>query len=131
MDEAIMTDTTTEPKPVVLVALDDRDLSEIIATFLEAKGWFVVSVPSRPGAIDNVRKKSDVLITAAVIDVRSFASASFRLLERLCAENPRWPIIVIASFGDAFVANRARHLGAACVLEKPFDLEDLERALVG
>jgi FixJ family two-component response regulator len=39
------------------------------------------------------------------------------------------PVIVITSFGDTFVTQEARRLGATHILEKPFDLEALERAM--
>lgn len=110
----------------VLIAEDDRDLRDIITAFLEAKGWRVVAVTGGPETLARVWLEQFIV---AVVDVRSFASVAFRMLEELRAASPTLPVIVIASFGDVFVSRRARSMGAIVVLEKPFDLEDLAEAL--
>jgi two-component system response regulator GlrR len=110
----------------VLVAEEDSDLRDIIAAFLEAKGWHVVASAMGSGAPARPRLDRFVVV---VLDIRSFASAAFKMLEELRANEPALPVIVIASFGDVFVSRHAKKLGAANVLEKPFDLEDLEQAL--
>ncbi len=109
----------------ILVAEEDHDLREIITAFLEAKGWSVITLESG-SALERVCSG----LTIAVLDVRSVGTAGFKAFEKLRGVDPRLPVVVIASFGDAFVVKRARQLGAACVLEKPFDLEELENALM-
>ena len=110
----------------MLLAEDDPDLCEIITSFLETRGRRVLALAAVPepwNGLDAARPGM------AVIDVRSSTSAGFRILQKLRAAAPSLPVIVIASFGDEFVSRRARGLGAARVIEKPFDLEELDEAL--
>jgi two-component system, NtrC family, C4-dicarboxylate transport response regulator DctD len=111
-------------KGFVLVVEDDDDLRDIIVSFLAMNGWHVVGVEPRP-AVSLSLDRIDVL----VLDVRSLASLGFKMLAEARARKPELPIVVIASFGDAFLSRRAEGMGAALVLEKPFNLEDLERGL--
>jgi DNA-binding NtrC family response regulator len=108
----------------VLIAEEDRDLREIIVGFLEAKGWSTIPLANGAG-LESV----DGALAIAVLDIRSSVSMCCKILEQLRGTQPGLPVVVIASFGDAFVVRRAGELGAACVLEKPFDLEELDRAL--
>jgi DNA-binding response OmpR family regulator len=114
------------PRGLVLVAEDDRDLRDIIAGFLEAKGWRVVALANGPEALERAREER---FKVAVLDVRSPSSRGLGVLQTLRAWGSTLPVIVITSFGDAFLSARAMGMGATLVLEKPFDLEDLERAV--
>jgi DNA-binding NtrC family response regulator len=113
-------------KGLVLIGEDDRDLRDIIASFLEAKGWRVVATTVGPQTLARLGLEP---FRVAVLDVRSLTSIGFRMLEELRVIDPALPVIVIASFGDVFVSRSARSMGASHVLEKPFDLEELEQAL--
>lgn len=113
-------------KGLVLIGEDDRDLRDIIARFLEAKGWRVVVLTVGSESLTRLWLES---FTLAVLDVRSFSSIGFKMLEELKVIDPTLPVIVIASFGDVVVSGWARSMGAAHVLEKPFDLEEFELAL--
>ena len=109
----------------MLVVEDDPDLREIIVSFLATNGWEVA-------ASDPVRADATALerVDVLVLDVRSPATPGFRIFGDTRARRPELPIVVIASFGDAFLSKRAEAMGAASVLEKPFSLEELERVLV-
>jgi FixJ family two-component response regulator len=109
-------------KRVVLVIEDDPDLREIIVSYLTMSGWEVAAGPIDPSSFERV--------AAVVLDVRSLATPGFRIFGDTRAQRPELPIVVITSFGDAFISKKAEAMGAASVLEKPFSLEDLERALV-
>jgi DNA-binding response OmpR family regulator len=111
---------------LVLVAEDDRDFREIIASFLRAKGCEVIALANGPAAIEHARSER---FDVAVLDVRSPTSRALGILQALRACGSTLPVIVITSFGDAFLSQRAIELGATRVLEKPLDLEDLERAV--
>lgn len=112
-------------KRTVLVVEEDPDLREIIVSYLVTNGWDVTAgdrLPSEGISFDEV--------DALVLDVRSQATAGFEVFGETRARRPELPVVVITSFGDASLSRRAAAMGAASVLEKPFSLEDLERALV-
>jgi DNA-binding NtrC family response regulator len=110
----------------VLIGEDDRDLRDIIAGFLKAKGWRVVALAVGPQTLTRLWLEP---FTVAVLDIRSFTPIGFKILEELKVIDPALPVIVIASFGDVFVSRWAHSMGASHVLEKPFELEELEQAL--
>lgn len=110
----------------MLVAEDDRDLRDIITSFLDAKQWQVVALANGPEALEVARRERFNVI---VLDIRSPASLGLAVLQGLRASGSTLPVIVITSFGDAFLSQRATRLGATRVLEKPFDLDDLQRIL--
>ena len=111
-------------KRVVLVLEDDPDLREIIVSYLAMSGWDVAAGASSPADASSLDRAD-----ALVLDVRSLATAGFRMFADTRGQRPELPIVVITSFGDAFLSKRAESMGAASVLEKPFSLEELERAL--
>lgn len=114
------------PRGLVLVAEDDRDLRDIITSFLGARRWSVTALANGPETLELARRER---FNVVVLDIRSPASLGMTVLQSLRASGSTLPVIVITSFGDSFLAQRATSLGATRVLEKPFDLDDLERLL--
>jgi ActR/RegA family two-component response regulator len=111
---------------LVLLGENDLDLRSLIADHLEEHGWRVVALGLGPETLIRLWLET---FTAAIIDVRSLASAGFKVLVELIEIDSTLPVIVIASFGDVSVSRCAYSMGAFHVLEKPFDLEELDRAL--
>ena len=111
-------------KRAVLVVEEDPDLREIIVSYLATSGWEIAR-----GDLASSDDSSLDRIDALVLDVRSLATTGLKILGDTRARRPELPIVVITSFGDPFVSKRVEAMGAASVLEKPFSLEDLERAL--
>jgi DNA-binding response OmpR family regulator len=125
-DPVVLRYPETPPVRRILVGEDDQDLRDIIVGFLEAKGWAVVAVPNGPSALEHARREIFAFI---ILDVRALLAPGLSVLERVRSTGSSVPIIVITSFGDAILAERASELGANHVIEKPFGLEDLERAI--
>lgn len=114
------------PVGFVLVVEDDRDLREILATFLRTKKWAVIALESGPDALELTRNAH---FDAVVLDIRSPSTGGLGVLQSLRANDPTLPVIVITSFGDSFLSQCAQRMGATRILEKPFDLDVLERAI--
>jgi DNA-binding NtrC family response regulator len=117
-----------EPKGLVLIAEHDRDLREVIANHLEAQGWRVVAVGNGPEAATRALQER---FAAIVLDIHTAAPWEIVVLQTLRALGSTLPVIVITGFGDTLAAEQARKLGATKILEKPFDLEALEKAMQG
>ena len=60
-----------------------------------------------------------------VSDIRMPLITGLEILEDLPQREGFPPIILITAFGDQHTHERARHLGAAAMLDKPFKMEDL------
>ena len=118
----------------VMLAEDDREMRELIASALAAEGYEVIE--ARDGSellsrLQEVAKQPRGRETLAVVisDVRMPRLDGLDVLAALrCA---RWytPVILITAFGDEEVHRVAHELGAVGVLDKPFSLADL-RSLV-
>ena len=67
----------------------------------------------------------DLLIT----DIRMPGWNGLEALDHLRRAGMELPVIVMTAFGDARLHAMARSLGAALVLDKPFDLDDLRAAV--
>jgi DNA-binding response OmpR family regulator len=118
----------------ILVGEDDTDLRQLIAASLVTDGHEVVEAAdgreilallaptlARPGA----RSPFDLIIS----DIRMPGWSGLEVLAGL-RHYPMAPsVVLITAFGDEHVHAEARRLGAAAVLDKPFDLDEL-RALV-
>jgi two-component system response regulator (stage 0 sporulation protein F) len=66
-----------------------------------------------------------------LLDVFLPDGSGLTLLERIARENPSPPVILITAFGEVETHAQARDLGAALLLDKPFDINDLRRAVRG
>jgi DNA-binding response OmpR family regulator len=66
---------------------------------------------------------------ALVLDVRMPGTSGVDVLTELRAAGWQTPVILISGFGDEALRASALRLGAAAVLEKPFDFDELTTAL--
>jgi DNA-binding NtrC family response regulator len=62
-----------------------------------------------------------------LLDLRLPDSNDLWLLEMVRALAPATPIILMTAFGTPEVRDEAFRLGAYCVLEKPFEIDELDR----
>jgi PAS domain S-box-containing protein len=114
----------------VLVVDDDVYTRELIQFGLEGEGYRVLTAPEGQAALDILGGESINLVlldlVMPVMDGVTFARNYKR------QRPPLVPVVVVSAAQDA--ARRARDLGAAGHLDKPFDLDDLllsvEHALV-
>ena len=120
---------TARPATVLLVE-DDSELRSLIAAVLRRDRFDVEVVEDGSAALERLgstlfgderANAPDLLIT----DFRMPRFDGFDLIEALRLTRVRTPIILITAFGDAATHARARELGVAAVLDKPFDLQDL------
>ena len=127
--------STSIPHPLgnVLLAEDDLELTDLLSCFLRRRGYRVFSV--RDGASLS-RRVSDAapegplpVIDVIVSDVYMPGMDGLVALDQLRKQGHRIPTILMTAFGSDEMHARGCQLGAALVLDKPFDLEDLLRAV--
>lgn len=109
--------------PTVLI-VDDSPLDRLLAArFLEEVGFNVVSVENGQLAIDRISQATpDVVLT----DMQMPEMDGLRLVERMTAEHPTIPVIVMTAFGSESIAVEALQRGAASYVPK----QDLSSELV-
>ena len=126
-----MTSAAKETPPRVVVAEDDAEMRRLVSLALRADGNCVEEAANGSELLelldDAARQENSVDLV--ITDVRMPGLTGFQALDWLQqVRSRRPPTIVITAFPDALTYLRAEQLGA-CVLEKPFDLDDL-RSLV-
>lgn len=115
----------------VVVAEDDPAMRDLLVERLSFDGAIVEEVGSGLALFDRLRAwywtgdEPDLLVS----DIRMPGMDGLSLLEALRARGYDLPVILITAFGDPDLHARARELGAASVIDKPFDIDDLRIAV--
>jgi CheY-like chemotaxis protein len=110
-------------------------MRSLIATALRADGFDVLEACDGRELHDMVRAMCPPgarmdLPDVIVSDVRMPGPSGLDGLSLLRQSTWAIPVIVITGFGDSAVHDEARRLGAAVVLDKPFDLDVLRTAVL-
>lgn len=116
------------------MAEDDALLRQLLANALRADGCEVIE--ARDGAelarcVDTLvlqpaeGEPVDLIIT----DLRMPVVSGLEVLGRLRCRDWATPVILITAFGDQPTHVEATRLGAAVILDKPFDVRDLRSAV--
>jgi len=117
----------------ILVADDDPDMRELVATTLRADGYDVGE--ARDGnellerleqAFDDPGIRPDVVLT----DVMMPGLSGLGVLEALRRAQLHFPVVLMTVLKDPSVHIVAKRLGAVGVLGKPFDVDDLRTAIL-
>ena len=120
--------------PMVLLVEDDPDMREMLAGVLRAEGYGVVEAADGDEALDwlgdGVLEGEPSRLPAVIVsDICLPYFSGLDILEGVQLAPRRPPVILITGFGDAETHARARELGAVCVLDKPFAMQDLRSAM--
>lgn len=119
------------PPAQILLAEDDQEMRAMIADQLRDDGHHVIETQNGMQLIraayrfEAAQLPFDLLIT----DIRMPGWNGLEALDHLRRAGMELPVIVMTAFGDARLHAMARSLGAALVLDKPFDLDDLRAAV--
>ncbi|MBZ4415412.1 response regulator transcription factor [Myxococcus sp. RHSTA-1-4] len=119
--------------PRVLLAEDQPEMRALLLRALKRRGYDVVDAPDGPelirAIVEGLMAKETQIPDLIVTDVRMPGFSGLEVLARLRREGWTTPVILITAFGDAKLHEEAAQLGAACVLNKPFAMEDLCEAV--
>ncbi len=106
-------------KKRVLVVDDDASIRELLSTALEDDGYEVVPATNGEDALSVVdRWRPDVIVLDLMMPVMDGWTFAKRL-----REHDEIPIVVLSAVND--VNRHAKSIGAAAVVGKPFDLDQL------
>lgn len=119
--------------PRILLAEDDFEMRRFLATALRMDGYEVTEASDGVTVLDRIgpylyngmQFDYDLIIS----DIRMPGVDGLEILAglRMCDGAP--PVILITAFGNRRIHMEAERFGAADILDKPFDIEDL-RAVV-
>lgn len=112
----------------VLVVDDEPLVRWAIAETLLAEGYEVDEAGDADTTIHTLCTAAS-LPDIVLLDLCLPDSSDLTLLETVCLIAPEATIILMTAYGTQAVRERARSLGAAAVLDKPFDVEGLGGAI--
>ena len=109
----------------VLVVDDEPLIRWSIAETLKAHGHTVVEAESGAGALRALQESSRA-VDAVVLDYRLPDTNNLSLLARIRRVAPWIPVILMTAFSTPELVEDALRFGAYDVMDKPFDMDDLE-----
>ena len=117
---------TTGPPPCILVVDDEELVRDLLAHFLETKGYRVLSAGDGRHALEIFRRQPVDLVLS---DVYMPGLSGLQLLAAVKDLNPRVPVVLISGRGEVPTVVQALKAGAENFLTKPLDLELLARVV--
>jgi len=119
--------------PNILLAEDDQEMRSLIAWTLHKAGYKVIKCHNGFELFQRMRANlNNAQITGydlVLADIRLPGLDAFEVLEDIQTRGRCPPIILITSFGDEDTHLRAKRMGVAAMFDKPFDMDDLVRAV--
>jgi two-component system NtrC family response regulator len=106
----------------ILVVDDDENLRWVTKTQLEDVGYPVITVPNGEAALTALDAQRPSLV---LTDLKMPGMSGIDLLERIRAQDPDIPVVLITAFGTIQTAVQAVKAGAYDYLTKPIDPEEL------
>lgn len=113
----------------VLVVEDEALIRWAVAEALTAAGHVVLQAPDAATARRVVAETAPPL-DAVLLDLRLPDSSDLSLLAAIRRETPGTAVVMMTAHGTREDAANAKALGAFTVIEKPFDLEQIEQVVV-
>ena len=114
--------------PKVLIVDDDRGIRTLIRESLTARGHEVVEAADGLEGLRAIDQESPDVV---LLDIVMPRMVGWQVLEILQGRPgfEELAVVIITTLADQDTEARARRLGAASVLTKPFDLADLDEAV--
>ena len=113
----------------VLIVEDERLIRWSIAETLEHAGHVVIEAEDGAAAVRSLTNL-DAPVDAVVLDYRLPDSNDLALLAHIRRLSPRSAVILMTAFGTPEITSAALDLGVYQVLNKPFDMHELQSLLV-
>lgn len=111
---------------LVLIADDDDAMRSLLRTSFRRRGFEVAECRDGRELKSRLQSEAQGLPTPSLIvsDLRMPGVSGLDVLHWLGRARLDIPFILITAFGDPQTHKRAKALGAAAVVDKPFELED-------
>jgi two-component system response regulator (stage 0 sporulation protein F) len=110
---------------LVLVVEDEPDLRAVVTFILEEEGFTVTTAADGQQALDRFNEaRPDLVVLDMGLPILSGEEVAAEM-QKMFPEPP--PVLVMSAAGA--IVERARRIGAASYIAKPFDLDELARAV--
>ena len=110
----------------ILLVEDEQLIADVIARFLEQKGFQVDTVHDLSGGMEKFSQEHIVVL----LDIALGNETSFPLLEKIKKESPKTIVIMVSGQASEENIREATRLGADAFVAKPFKREYLEYVIL-
>lgn len=110
----------------VLVVDDEKNYLFVLEDLLADEGYKVLTASSGNEAMETLTTE---VIDVVLSDIKMPGMNGIELLERVVAIDPGLPVILMTAFAEVDQAVSAMKKGATDHIQKPFDNEDIKRAV--
>jgi DNA-binding NtrC family response regulator len=110
----------------VLLVDDEEDFLEIMSERMTARGMEVSTCKSAEEAIDQINEEN---FDAIILDFMMPGMDGFQALKQIKAKRPELQIILLTGHATVEKGVEAMKMGATDFLEKPADIDALERKI--
>jgi CheY-like chemotaxis protein len=118
----------------IMLAEDDVEMRTLLVDSLVRGGYEVIAARNGLQMLKEIRKQlclgDPMPVDLIVSDERMPGMRGLDILSVLRGAAVPTPFILITGFGDEGTHERALRMGASAVLDKPFDIDDLKRAVL-
>jgi len=112
------------PNVSVLIVDDEPLIRWSLAETLTDRGYGVLEAADGRGAVEALSDAPDP-IDVVMLDYRLPDSNGLQLLARIRSLSPASRVVLMTAFGTPEVFAEAMSLGAACVVNKPIEMQDV------
>ena len=109
----------------VALAEDDDDLRSLLATMLRRAGYRVREFSSGSQLLRTLGPAAPDGIDLVISDIRMPGANGLEVLARLHRGEQPVPVVLMTAFGDRSTHEKALAMGAAALIDKPFELDEL------
>jgi DNA-binding NtrC family response regulator len=112
------------PDVSVLIVDDEPLIRWSLAETLTDRGYAVLEAGDGRGAVELLSDAPDA-VDVIMLDYRLPDSNGLQLLARIRSVSPASRVVLMTAFGTPEVFAEAMSLGAACVVNKPIEMQDV------
>ncbi|WP_342724678.1 response regulator [Bradyrhizobium sp. B097] len=112
----------------IAVIDDDESFRAALVESLASLGYGADGYASAEDYIGSIGGKS---FNCVVTDIHMPGMSGLDLMQRLAAQGSTTPVVLITARSDTNLAAKAAAAGAACLLRKPFEINDLIDCIEG
>ena len=118
------TNAAAKPQARILLVDDDASVREMLMRVLVGEGYLVL--PAANG-VEGLKIAAATQIDLVLLDLNMPGQSGWDIFERLTADNPLIPVIIITARSNQLFTALASGVGA--LLEKPLDFPNLLQAI--
>jgi two-component system nitrogen regulation response regulator GlnG len=116
----------SEHRPIILIVDDDENLVELLTRLMKREGFKTLVAHGGDAALTLLGSEKPDLM---VLDIKMEDKDGMEVLREAKTLDPYLPVIILTGYHDSHGAVRAIKAGASDYLPKPFETNDLIRAI--